>query len=116
MPKPTPTLDIAYHLVSEDEPQREISTTKKPSQEVAVFQTFTQSMRETMNIPTIQRMKGVTKDEHCSFCGKNSHNKDGCFKTIGYPEKCLGKGKNEKGIYKATLVNEESSLIPRIFE
>lgn len=38
--KPTPTLGIAYLLISEDEQQRAILATKKLIQEVVAFQTF----------------------------------------------------------------------------
>ena len=57
-------------------------------------------------------MKSATKDEHYSFCGKKGHNKDGCFKKIGYPEWWLGKGKKEKGKYKSALADTTSSPIP----
>lgn len=38
--KPTPTLGIAYLLISEDEQQRAILAMKKLIQEVVAFQTF----------------------------------------------------------------------------
>ncbi|KAI3759425.1 hypothetical protein L6452_07232 [Arctium lappa] len=119
--KPTPTLGTAYHLVSEDEQQRAISTTRKPTQEAAVFQSFSHNRRAVPNNLIAQRNKGTMKDtrhnngeetEQCTFCGKNGHNREGCFKKIGYPEWWPGKGKKEKGRPKAAWVDAESSPIP----
>ncbi|KAI3499150.1 hypothetical protein L1887_34943 [Cichorium endivia] len=38
--KPTPSLGNVYHLVAEDEQQRSITTTKRPTTEAAAFQAF----------------------------------------------------------------------------
>nr|KAJ0216060.1 hypothetical protein LSAT_V11C300142130 [Lactuca sativa] len=45
------------------------------------------------------------------FCAKNGHNKDGCFKKIGYPEWRTGKGKIERNKTKATYVETNTSPI-----
>ncbi|GJZ36437.1 putative RNA-directed DNA polymerase [Tanacetum coccineum] len=34
--------------------------------------------------------------EHCTFCGKDGHNEDGCFRLIGYPDWWPEKGRQEK--------------------
>ncbi|KAM0049229.1 putative RNA-directed DNA polymerase [Helianthus debilis subsp. tardiflorus] len=49
-------------------------------------------------------MVGNEKTEHCDFCGRDGHNRDGCFKRIGYPDWWPGKGKVEKGRPKAACV------------
>lgn len=33
--------------------------------------------------------------EHCDYCGRDGHNKEGCFKRIGYPKWWPGKGKQD---------------------
>ncbi|XP_024969266.1 uncharacterized protein LOC112508757 [Cynara cardunculus var. scolymus] len=110
--KPTPTLGTAYHLVAKDEQQRAIAATRRPIHEAAAFQSFDQNRREGTNDSTPQRNKGGTKEarrngndevENCTFCGRTRHNKDGCFKRIGYPEWWPGKGKKEKGYLKLCL-------------
>ncbi|KAI3736523.1 hypothetical protein L2E82_26344 [Cichorium intybus] len=114
--KPTPTLGTAYHLVAEDEQQRAIAATRRPVHDASAFQSFTK--RETPN--DAQRNKGYSKEakrsnqemEQCTFCGKGGHNKEGCFKRIGYPEWWPGKGKKEKDNPKAALVNTDSSPVP----
>lgn len=50
--------------------------------------------------------------EHCIFCGRSGHNKEGCFKRIGYPEWWLGKGKKDKGKPKAAMANVETRQVP----
>nr|KAJ0198251.1 hypothetical protein LSAT_V11C700346720 [Lactuca sativa] len=88
------SLASCFYLVSEDEKQRAIATTRKPVHEAAAFQSHT-NKREWSTDLTSQRNKGVTKDvkrnsgdevEHCTFCGRSGH-KEGCFKRIGYPER-----------------------------
>ena len=56
--------------------------------------------------PTTYRMR------HCEVCGKDGHNRDGCFKLIGYPEWWPGKGRQEKTETKTTNVKTEESPIP----
>ena len=50
--------------------------------------------------------------EHCSFCGKDGHNRDGCFMRIGYPEWWPGKTKGDKGRARAACIETGSSPIP----
>ncbi|XP_024959026.1 uncharacterized protein LOC112500001 [Cynara cardunculus var. scolymus] len=119
--KPTPTLGTVYHLVAKDEQQRAIAATRRPIHEAAAFQSFAQNRREGTNDSTPQRNKGGTKEarcndndevENCTFCGRTGHNKDGCFKQIGYPEWWPGKGKKEKGRPKAVFANTETTQVP----
>ncbi|XP_023755203.1 uncharacterized protein LOC111903683 [Lactuca sativa] len=91
--KPTPTLGVAYHLVAEDEQQRAISATRKPSHEASAFQSFSYK-RDTTNNGASQKNKLSSKEanrntqevEQCVHCGKNGNNKEGCFKRIVYPD------------------------------
>nr|GEV89799.1 Gag-pre-integrase domain, Gag-polypeptide of LTR copia-type [Tanacetum cinerariifolium] len=108
--KLTPDLSAAYHLVAKDEQQRTIASSKGPVREVAAFHTSFQGRREqTRN----QQEKGWTKNkggfqedktEKYSECGREGHNKSGCFKIIGYPKWWKGKGKEDKSKPKATMV------------
>ncbi|MFS7965118.1 hypothetical protein Hanom_Chr08g00758341 [Helianthus anomalus] len=117
--KPTPNLGAAYHLVTEDEQQRAIATTKRPVQDVAAFQTSYQARREGNR--NQQHEKGWAKTgknslndkvEHCDHCGRDGHNKEGCFKIIGYPEWWPGKGKKDKPKPTAALAQVETEVGP----
>ncbi|XP_076914078.1 uncharacterized protein LOC143572951 [Bidens hawaiensis] len=91
--KPIPNLNNAYHLVAEDERQRSISFEKKPT-ESAAFKVSLPNRREgNSSREAPKRDKATMKEtkrndlvDHCTFCGKDGHNKEGCFKRIGYPE------------------------------
>ncbi|KAI3681211.1 hypothetical protein L6452_35996 [Arctium lappa] len=97
--KPTPTLGAAYHLVAEDEQQRAITgASKRPGVEAMAFQ--------------VSKLPVNEKLEKCTFCGKYGHNKDGCFKRIGYPDWWSGKEKKEKLKPKAACVEIGSRPIP----
>ena len=116
--KPTPGLSSVYHLVAEDEQQRTIATSKRPVREVATFQASFQGRREQTRS---QQEKGwtktkrgpqVDKTEQCSECGRDGHNRDGCFKIIGYPEWWPGKGKGDKPKPRAAMVETKPCPIP----
>ncbi|KAI3739255.1 hypothetical protein L2E82_29654 [Cichorium intybus] len=100
---PTPMLGNAYHLVSEDEQQRSITAGKKATHDASAFQASSSSKR-SIN----QRAKPMQKDnkgssgttEYCTHCNRDGHNREGCFKLIGYPEWWPGK-KGEKSKPKA---------------
>ncbi|KAI3692240.1 hypothetical protein L6452_32053 [Arctium lappa] len=129
--KPTPTLGTAYHLVAEDEQQRSISGSKRPLGETAAFQAFLQGKRDNpatnsnksskkyeKGEPYVKNEKGGTTDkpEHCTHCGKDGHNRDGCFKRIGYHEWWPGKERKDNKKPKAACVETAPSLIPGITE
>ncbi|KAI3678255.1 hypothetical protein L6452_37540 [Arctium lappa] len=114
--KPIPTLDEAYHLVAEDEQQRAVSEGRKTNTETAAFQAFMRRDGATNGQSRTGSRNGkrTTNDkvEHCDFCGKDGHNRDGCFKCIGYPEWWPGKGKTDKGRVKVAYVEtEQNSMI-----
>ncbi|KAK9055092.1 hypothetical protein SSX86_026172 [Deinandra increscens subsp. villosa] len=51
----------------------------------------------------------VQEMKHCTFCNRDGHNRDGCFKRIGYPEWWPGKGKAKKGKPRAVHIGREQS-------
>nr|GFD25944.1 hypothetical protein [Tanacetum cinerariifolium] len=54
--------------------------------------------------------------EHCTLCGKDGHNEDGCFKKIGYPDWWPRKVRKEKQIPSTDRVEGESWPTPGITE
>ena len=117
--KPTPVLSNAYHLVAEDEQQRVISATRRTTQEAAAFQVFTPSKQR---LPETQRNKITTKEvkrndnqeiEQCTHCGRSGHNREGCFKRIGYPEWWPGnKGKKDGVKPRASMAEAGGCPVP----
>nr|GEU53371.1 Gag-pre-integrase domain, Gag-polypeptide of LTR copia-type [Tanacetum cinerariifolium] len=116
--KPTPDLSGAYHLVLEDEQQRTIASSKRPVREVAAFQaTFQRKQEQTWNKQEKgwtknKKVSQVDKTKQCSKCGRDGHNKYGCFKIIGYPEWWPGKGKGDKPRQRAAMVETKLCPIP----
>ncbi|KAJ0835083.1 putative retrotransposon Copia-like protein [Helianthus annuus] len=114
--KPTPSLNNAYHMVAENELQRNM-TGKKATFEAAAFQ-VSQNKKEQQpsKRPTekAEKSSSMSRTEHCTFCGKDGHNKDGCFKRIGYPEWWPGKTKREttkpKAAYAVSTASPVSGL------
>nr|GFA28308.1 hypothetical protein [Tanacetum cinerariifolium] len=84
--KPTPNLSNSYHMVAEDEHQRNV---------------------------TIKNEKGgsTSKTENCTNCGKDGHSREGCFELIGYPDWWPGKEKKENFKLKAAFADPVSSPI-----
>ncbi|KAJ0581129.1 putative transcription factor interactor and regulator CCHC(Zn) family [Helianthus annuus] len=112
---PTPTLTNAYHLVAEDERQRAITSERRPSTDAVAFKAFVPGRRE--NNSSQRRDKPASKDvkhaaDHCTFCGKDGHTRDGCFKLIGFPEWWPGNRKREETKPKVACVETNSSPIP----
>lgn len=94
--------------------------TKKPVVEASVFKTYTKGQKDTNADSNQLRKKtdnkelkrGNNKDpEYCSFCDKKGHNKDGCFKIIGYPDWWPNKTKQGKGKVKGSYVETRTSPI-----
>ncbi|KAM0026082.1 putative RNA-directed DNA polymerase [Helianthus debilis subsp. tardiflorus] len=108
--KPVPSLGTAYHLVAEDERQRNISNEGRMQPEPAAFkaaQRWLAGRNKEKNGSKI----GKESNEHCTFCDRDGHKREGCFKLIGYPEWWQGK-KGEKAKAKAACVESHSSPIP----
>ncbi|KAI3680226.1 hypothetical protein L2E82_50551 [Cichorium intybus] len=116
--KPTPSLGTAYHLVAEDEQQRNIATGKRttPIPDAAAFQASHQVNRDNQN----QRKPWQKSDKagpnnkttRCTFCERDGHTRDGCFKLVGYPDWWPGKGKKETSKPKAALAEAGTNKIP----
>ncbi|GJT06703.1 hypothetical protein Tco_0841165 [Tanacetum coccineum] len=51
--------------------------------------------------------------EQCTFCGKDGHNEDGCFKVIGYPD--WWPGKDRQGKQRPRTVRVEGELWPTLW-
>lgn len=115
---PIPTLGAAYHLVSEDEQQRNVTTGKRNIVDATAFQAFVPSKRDVHQQPnknnqTESKQNAGDQIEHCTHCNKDGHNRDGCFKRIGYLEWWPGKGtKREKTKPRAACVESETSPMP----
>ncbi|KAF5812650.1 putative RNA-directed DNA polymerase [Helianthus annuus] len=111
--KPTPSLSTAYHLVAEDERQKQISEDKRPNAESAAFKAYIPKNRDNRNV------KGKGKQEeakHCTHCDRDGHLKEGCFKRIGYPDWWPGKVKEERPSPKASCVERGSRVINGLTE
>ncbi|KAL9996373.1 putative retrotransposon Copia-like protein [Helianthus debilis subsp. tardiflorus] len=117
--QPLPSLGTAYHLVADDEQQRAVSGVKRPTTDATAFQAFIPKNRDQKQPQSKFTRKDGKRNvgeqvEHCDFCGKDGHNKDGCFKRIGYPEWWPGKVKQEKTTPRAACVEGEASEIPEL--
>ncbi|KAJ9561856.1 LOW QUALITY PROTEIN: hypothetical protein OSB04_007016 [Centaurea solstitialis] len=114
---PVPSLGNAYHLVAEDERQRTISGDKKPATESAAFRTFTHGRKEgnsnhQRHRPTIKDNKCSEVVEHYTFCGKDGHHREGCFKRVGYPDWWPGNKKRDESKPKAACIETNTSPVP----
>lgn len=79
--KPMPSLGTTYHLVAEDEQQRNIITARKVNVDAAAYQINAQ-----LNTEKSQNEKKTRERLKCKHSGKTGHTIDGCFEKIGYPE------------------------------
>ena len=121
--KPTPSLATTYHLVAEDEQQREITGgAKRPGSEASTFQAKygevkmqrqSQSKQNTQAVnktaPKAAKIKNENKEKY-NYCQIEGHVKEGCFKLFGYPE--WWHGNRENGAPKAGCVEKVTSPIP----
>lgn len=90
-----------YHLVVEDEHQRNITNDKKPSIEVVAFKSCVPNKQDGNSLQNNKSNQSSTKREtdiqHC---------------TIGYPDWWSGKGKVDKDKLRVACV--DTSLIPSL--
>ncbi|GKB09683.1 putative RNA-directed DNA polymerase [Tanacetum coccineum] len=109
---PVPSLGNAYHLVAEDEQQRAIAGTKRPSSDSVAFQAQVTAKRDQSRPKQKDVKRSSSKPVgNCTNCGKDGHNRDGCFELIGYPDWWPGKGKQDKAKLSAACVEAEKSPI-----
>ncbi|KAJ9540324.1 hypothetical protein OSB04_026830 [Centaurea solstitialis] len=87
--KPIVSLGTAYHLVSEDEKQKQIATTGRIKVEAAAFQAY------GTNRQNREEAKGNQHEKpRCTHCGKFYHTVEHCYEIVGYPE---GRKKDRDG-------------------
>lgn len=74
----------------EDGQQRAVSSREKTTSETTTFQAYTKhnvsSWSQAKIGPRSRKKGGNDKVENCDFCGKDGHNRNGCFNDVGYPE------------------------------
>ncbi|CAH9083871.1 unnamed protein product [Cuscuta epithymum] len=104
--RPVPTLTAAYHLVSESEQHRSITSARKPGGDGTAF--YTQTKRE----PIPGRRSTAKESRSCSYCGRTNHTYDACFARIGYPPNWNIKGKDSR--LPGTLTQARIGGDPRV--
>lgn len=111
--KPTPSLSNSYHMVAEDEHQRNVTTGKKITIEMAALQVNRKESRPQKKSWQKNEKGGLTnKTENCTHCGKGGHSREGCFERIGYPDWWPGKTKKENFKPKAAFADSVPSPVP----
>lgn len=114
--KPVPTLGTAYHVVAEDERQRAVSLENQATTEPVAFKAFQKCyFKPSKGKYTVKQEKENKQDDECTFCGRNMHKREGCFKLVGYPDWWPGK-KDDKTKPKAACINTQTSSIPGLNE
>jgi hypothetical protein len=126
---PTPTLGNVYRLVSEDEKHRAIVADKVTPTESVAFKAFIPAKRENKHgskrdkqpAPKEEKRSSLADKrmdtiEHCTHCGRNGHNRDGCFKLIGYPEWWPGNKRRDDTKPKAACVDSSEGPVPGLTE
>lgn len=80
--KPLLGLGTVYHLVIEDEQQKNISVIRKLVVEVTAYRD-----RAAQSFETNYSNKHINREGlKCKHCNKTSHTIDSCFEKIGYPD------------------------------
>nr|GMC80266.1 Retrovirus-related Pol polyprotein from transposon RE2 [Ipomoea batatas] len=82
--RPIPSLGVAYHMVSEDEQQRLISSTAKHGTEMTTFHVQSRRVEKSRGEPIDNKNKQKDRPT-CGHCGKFGHKEEQCFEIIGYP-------------------------------
>lgn len=81
--KPMVSLGATFHIVSEDERQKQITAAGKTNIEAAAFQT--QSVR-CQDKGGGERKEGSREVKKCTHCQRLYHTIDECYELIGYPK------------------------------
>ncbi|XP_021980369.1 uncharacterized protein LOC110876507 [Helianthus annuus] len=111
--KQNPKLGEAYRMASEDEQQRSIMAGNRVQIESAVFQANYRGGFETQQKKKEIKRSGNNEDSYCTFCKREGHKREGCFKLVGYLERWPGK-KNEKTKSKAACVDNNPKDIKTV--
>lgn len=82
--KPMSSLEVIYHLVSEDEQQRNIYTAIKFNIDTTTYHVCAQNIVDKNQFEKNNTSKEGMK---CKHYRKNEHTIDECFEKIRYPDK-----------------------------
>ena len=110
--RPMVSLGAAFHIVSKDERQKQITSAGRTQVDAATFQTLCSRERE------------IKETKKCTHCGKLYHTIDECYELKGYL-KPRGKGyrdmgkkeepqKKQKSITKGAHMAATNSLVPGV--
>lgn len=110
MMSPLPTIAQAFSLIKQDEKQKQGSYISLP-----FLGNVTEANARTGNLyqarpPTGQKTQGNKSSLKCTYCNKEGHTREFCFKIIGYPDKKKGKGKQTGSTGFRNLPQNVSSL------
>lgn len=90
---------------------------KRPFVDATIFQAFTSSKQQSNKCNQNEAKRNLGEVEPCTFCGKDGHSRDGCFKRIGYLDWWPGKGtKRERQRPRAACIEAENTTIPMLTE
>ncbi|GKA95037.1 putative RNA-directed DNA polymerase [Tanacetum coccineum] len=110
--KPTPSLSNSYHMVGEDEHQRNVTIGKKTTTEMAALQVNRkENQPQKKSWQKNEKGGSASKTENCTNCGKDGHSREGCFELIGYPDWWPRKARKENFKPKAAVADPVSSPI-----
>lgn len=109
--KPMVSLGASFHLVSEDERQKQIYATGKTSVEAAAFQTQAARLNDkNWGAPKENRRE----PKKCTHCGKLYHSVEECYEIVGYPKQGEKGGRNggkkEDSRYKLRGANKSAHM------
>lgn len=105
MMNPFPTLPQAYSLIKQEEKQRQGFVTTASSSFFVNAKTDNSGSKSIGN-------PGEKKQLKCSYCHKEGHVKESCYKLIGYPPKGRGRGKSQATSgFKGSQANQVTTVI-----
>ena len=111
-PTLVPTLGIAYHKVAEDKRHMMISNDSRTTTESAAFKAFQRrenSSGQPKEKDVVKQRKESKQNDQCTFCGRNGHKREGCFKLVGYPDWWPGKRMIKRNQRLPALTQEPAS-------
>lgn len=107
--RPIPSLCVAYHMVSEDEQQRLVSSTARHGTEMAAFHVQNRRVEKSRGDPIVYKNKRKDRPT-CGHCGKFGHKEEQCFEIIGYPAN-WHKGMRERSNHKGQNLGPKAAHI-----
>lgn len=108
MMNPLPTLPQAFSLIKQEEKQRQGNLATSSS-----FIANAKSNNPVIRNANVQLDVAAKKQLKCSYCHKEGHLKETCFKLIGYPPKGRGRGKfsQAQGFRPYSQANQVSAAV-----